>query len=254
MLPAIAQSGLLIILALSVAACPASKRVEAPKESPQEAAEEAKEKEPMEVLAALTDEMCQCRTKDCSDSLMERATKALPNELVERLREEHPTRAGELVDKFFQCAWDSQRPNDPASVAKRAKATEAKQFLKKMSDAVRTFHAFPEPLPSQSGPVARRFPEDAGPTPPLGTCCDDGGKCAVKDSHWEHPTWQALDFAMVDPHYYSYELKVDGDSYTVVAYGDLDCDGTYSEFSLYGELVNGEVETTGDIVMTNPLE
>ena len=81
----------------------------------------------------------------------------------------------------------------------------------------------------------RALPPPAGPTPPLGTCCKadpEDAKCPPDPAAWAAPTWRALDFSMDDPHYYSYELAVDGDRYILKAWGDLDCDGIYSTFTL----------------------
>lgn len=262
MLSAISRLSLLSLFALSVAACPARKQpVETPAEPPKaekpaepvEPVEEAA-KEPIEILVQLTDEICACKDEACFEAVVKKGEKLFPREVSDPLQETHPEKLQELGEKLMACAIAINKKGDPETYAKKAKTAEANQFLKRISDSVRAFHAYPDPLGSQSGPVARRFPESVGPTPPLGTCCKDGGKCAVNEAYWKHPTWQALDFVMHDPHYYSYELKVDGDSYTVVAHGDLDCDGEYSQFTLYGEVVNGEVETAGDIIKVDPLE
>ena len=106
---------------------------------------------------------------------------------------------------------------------KKSKTAEASQFLKKLSDSARMVMA-------EGG----RLPASVGPTPPLGACCAQGEKCAPDQQLWEHPTWKALDFAMLDPHYYSFEFVNKGTSYEVKAYGDLDCDGVYSTFALPG--------------------
>ena len=41
---------------------------------------------------------------------------------------------------------------------------------------------------------------------------------------------------------------------SALAYGDLDCDGEYSPLSLYAEVVDGEIQTAGDIIKENALE
>ena len=141
---------------------------------------------------------------------------------------------------------------------KKSKTAESIQFIKKMSDGARVYYANPEAVGLGASPQAKHFPASVGPTPPLGTCCNMGGKCIPDADTWEHPTWKALDFAMRDPHYYSYEFKTevrDGvTSYTALAYGDLDCDGVYSTFSLYGEVVRGEVLPGADVIKQNALE
>jgi len=142
---------------------------------------------------------------------------------------------------------------------KKSKTAEATMFLKKMSDAARTYYATPPMTGATLEATSKKsFPASVGPTPPLGTCCAMGEKCIPSAETWQHPTWKALDFAMRDPHYYSYEFKTettDGvTSYTALAYGDLDCDLVYSTFSLYGQVVDGEVMSAGDVIKQDALE
>ncbi len=106
---------------------------------------------------------------------------------------------------------------------KKSKTAEANQFLKKLSDAARMTLADGGGLPAS-----------VGPTPPIGACCGQSDKCMPDAQLWAHPSWQALNFAMKDPHYFSYEFVNKGTSYEVKAYGDLDCDGVYSTFVLPG--------------------
>jgi hypothetical protein len=104
------------------------------------------------------------------------------------------------------------------------------------------------------------MPADVGPTPPLGTCCEgDKGKCAPTASWWEHPTWQALNFAVEDPHYFSYQFSsqtVDGRiTFTVRALGDLDCDGVYSTYEMVGRAdPGGSPAVTTEISSDNEFE
>ena len=143
----------------------------------------------------------------------------------------------------------------------KSKTQEAQQFLKKMSDAARTYYQTPAIADVTSlapSAVAKQFPVAIGPTPPLGSCCENGGKCDPSDGDWEAPTWLALDFAFKDPHFYSYEFATETSNgepmYTAIAYGDLDCDGTYSTFTLYGMAVDGEVQSSDDVIKVDPLE
>ncbi len=106
---------------------------------------------------------------------------------------------------------------------RKSKTTEARQFVRKMHDGARAHYA-------ETG----KLPAAVGPTPPLGSCCKGSGdKCFPNAKLWDHPTWIALQFSVDDPHFYSYAFITDGDSFTVQAMGDLDCDGIYSTFEMY---------------------
>jgi type II secretory pathway pseudopilin PulG len=80
--------------------------------------------------------------------------------------------------------------------------------------------------------------------PALGTCCNRGsmGKCPPDPSLWEGPPWDALRFSVDDPHYFYYSYQSDGTGFTARAYGDLDCDGTMSTFTV----TNDQVSTTSE--------
>jgi hypothetical protein len=80
-----------------------------------------------------------------------------------------------------------------------------------------------------------RFPQQSvGPTPPIGRCCEQGGRCAVDQTWWDDPAWRALRFSLDDPFRYSYQYElVDGGRAAVLrASGDLDCDGIFSSFEV----------------------
>lgn len=147
---------------------------------------------------------------------------------------------------------------------KRSKTVEANTQLKLMSNNARTYYSTPQ----RSGAVnslnvsvvAKQFPTTVALTPVGAGCCAIAGaggteKCSPGDgSLWDAASWVALDFAMTDPHYYGYSYTSAATNYTTTAIGDLDCDGTSSTYTLYGEVVAGEVQTAGDVVKTRPLE
>jgi hypothetical protein len=90
----------------------------------------------------------------------------------------------------------------------------------------------------------RLLPESAGPTPRLGTCCESEGVCPPNPGLWQEPTWQALDFdvAVAQPFSFEYRRAESGDgsqTFTALAYGDLDCDGAYSTFRIEAEVPPG---------------
>ncbi|HTM23022.1 MAG TPA: hypothetical protein VL172_21025 [Kofleriaceae bacterium] len=78
-----------------------------------------------------------------------------------------------------------------------------------------------------------------GPTPALGDCCNNGGKCAPDSALWNDPMWEKLEFRVDRPDYYSYEYQGDDKGFTVRAYGDLDCDSVMSTFEMTATFEDG---------------
>ncbi len=119
---------------------------------------------------------------------------------------------------------------------KRSKTTEARQFVKKIYDGARVYY-MDAYVPAGMTPVPRQFPgPSTGLVPPDPTACCE--KCAPDASLWEDEVWVALQFSVDDPHYNAYQYIVSDDrqSFTVRAHGDLDCDGTWSTFEMYGTI------------------
>jgi hypothetical protein len=138
----------------------------------------------------------------------------------------------------------------------KTKSVEATMLIRKMAMGAQMYYLDP-PFTGLS-PAPPRFPgPSVGPTPPLGACCrQDKGRCAPDAALWEQPVWQALNFEVSDPHYYSYEYVVsdDGQSFAARAFGDLDCDGVYSTFALSGHVDDGDPSVSADIMKSNELE
>ncbi len=140
----------------------------------------------------------------------------------------------------------------------KSKGTEARMQLQKLYQGARAYY-LDVTDPRAMEPTAPQFPEpSAGPTPPVGSCCKggEGGECAPSMALWSDEPWNALKFSMDDPHRYSYEYKVDnaGKTFTVSAYGDLDCDGTFSTFSMTGTVAGDGPPSTAEIKTTNEME
>jgi hypothetical protein len=154
----------------------------------------------------------------------------------------------EEVMKIASSIGECARSMPVGAVGAKTRTTEATQMVKKLYDGARAYY-----MDGSSGAaalggarMAAQFPEpSAGPVPPLGTCCkQEGRQCQPAAQLWTDEVWVALQFSVDDPHYYSYEYKVDnkakgGPTFTVSAYGDLDCDGVYSTFRMTG-VVNSE--------------
>lgn len=153
---------------------------------------------------------------------------------------------------------EAARPEAKGAFGKymaKSKASEAQLNLRKLLNGARAYYLNTpspgiEPIPNQlPGPKA-------GPTPPLGECCNSGGKCAPSAEQWTDPVWIALMFSVDNPHYYSYEFTTDDkrQSFTARAIGDLDCDGQYSTFSMTATAGGGDLKTSGTVTEVDPME
>ena len=71
-------------------------------------------------------------------------------------------------------------------------------------------------------------------------CCGGAGlspnHCAANPSSFTaNATWKALDFEINEPQLYRYSYHSDGKTFTALAVGDLDCDGTEVTYTLTGD-------------------
>jgi hypothetical protein len=130
--------------------------------------------------------------------------------------------------------------------AAKSKATEAKLILNQLYRGAQV--SFLE---------QGRFPgPSAGPVPSLDACCKQGGKCAPSSAQWDAEPWRSLGFSVDDPHYYSYayEVSADGRTITVMAQGDLDCDGVRSSYSMTATVTGAEPPPWSEPEVENELE
>jgi prepilin-type N-terminal cleavage/methylation domain-containing protein len=104
--------------------------------------------------------------------------------------------------------------------------------------------------------LPKQFPPSTGDTPSVSPCCGQpGDRCdpAKFADAWNKETWRALNFSIKEPfyHWYRYESEGTGKGakFTVRAFGDLDCDGTYSSFSR-----SGHIDENGNVVSDGPTE
>ena len=143
---------------------------------------------------------------------------------------------------------------------KKSKTAEATQQVKKLADGARSYYM--EDRVAQGGGFAiqKQFPNPAPSTPGLGACCGQpSDKCPVLTFLWNAEPWTSLKFGMTDPHYYSYEFVsggfARGSTYTARANGDLDCDGTFSTFEMYGSIsADNEPTSAGGMFMNREIE
>lgn len=118
---------------------------------------------------------------------------------------------------------------------RRTQTSEALTNLRKLYDSSVAYFQSDHALRDGAG-MARRFPESVARTPDGEFCAAEaeGGKWRPNAGYWRSESWAALNFALMDPHYYAYEYDSSGvDSaamFTARAMGDLNCDGRLSTF------------------------
>ena len=94
--------------------------------------------------------------------------------------------------------------------------------------------------------ITNRLCAPAAKTVPENDTEIKGKKYQSKPSEWsaggQFDGWSCLKFTMQDPQYYKYEYKAvgtkgeEGETFTAGAYGDLDGNGTLSNFALGGKI------------------
>lgn len=104
--------------------------------------------------------------------------------------------------------------------------------------------------------LAVQFPSTQALTP---ATVPAGVRTLTPAASWDTPTWQALSFAISDPHYYAYAYDSAGTGtsaqFTARAVGDLDGDGVTSTFERAGMLnAQREVQGSQGIYMERELE
>ena len=143
---------------------------------------------------------------------------------------------------------------------RRSKTSEVTMNLRKLFDSSVSY--FEREHASRAGVIhERQFPKTTALKPGDQFCGADANaeKWIPKKTYWNARTWQALNFALSDPHYYSYEYVSTGENtgakFTVRGNGDLNCNGTFSTFERIGTVDTSlNVMGGGGIYTENELE
>jgi len=130
-------------------------------------------------------------------------------------------------------------------LVRRSKSSEATINLRRIFDgALASYQA--DAVSRTGNPGMAIFPAAVGATPGVDACCAEvGGKCRPGPTAFRSDTWERLQFAIKDPHYYWYSFDSVGAGrdaqFTARAQGNLDCDATYSTFERVGfvDLIGG---------------
>ena len=125
---------------------------------------------------------------------------------------------------------------------RKTKTHEADKALAQIFDNARSYYA-----------DNKTFPDSIGLTPSSKCCGNPNDKCPPDPTQWTGP-WQALKFAMDEPHYYRYQFTSSATEFTVNAYGDLDCDDVISTFELTGTVGPNGTVTASVLSKANELE
>ena len=133
-------------------------------------------------------------------------------------------------------------PAATRTCSQRRHAREAPVMLGYLVDEIRGHVAAHGTLPDLA----------AGPTPPIGTCCQDGATCAPDPARWSAPAWRALRFSIDGRHRFSYQIAKDGPALVLTATGDQDCDQVRAVYEVRLTVVADHVVATWTNV--SPLE
>lgn len=140
---------------------------------------------------------------------------------------------------------------------RRSKTVEATMNIRKLYDSAVVYYES-EHADANGLLLPRQFPPSTDWTPAESPCKYPGQKYPVRADIWHLPTWEALNFAIDDPSYYSYKFESsgtgEGASFTASARGDLDCDGVYSLFQRVGFIQNGNVTGGAGLYTMNEIE
>lgn len=142
---------------------------------------------------------------------------------------------------------------------RRSKSSEATINLRRIFDGALTSYQSDQVDRAGQGQEAR-FPTTVAPTPGENACCQQGAsRCDPDPVAFKQKTWQALQFALDDPHFYWYAFVSQGEGSTAAfsarASGNLDCDATFSTFERIGfvDLLGG-VSGGAGIHIIDPIE
>ena len=124
---------------------------------------------------------------------------------------------------------------------RKSKTVEATEGLDKVKAGAKQYFQT-DHYNSAGNLYPKQFPSAVGRTPAT-KCCNDPStapKCSPNPDGWTAGTWHALHFQLTDPHYFQWNFvsggSVKSSTFEAHAYGDLDCDGTSSDYHILGSV------------------
>ena len=154
------------------------------------------------------------------------------------------------IDRSGKAVTPEETDGGAAAAARAAALAEPNEMLDLIKKGAAAYFMTPRTQKDTGIKIDCQFPDQANVTPggtsasAIHPCCrpendsDGDHRCDSAPGEWNNPTWSALKFAITDQHSYVYSFESSGvlsaAQYTATAYGDLDCDGTWSTFQLVG--------------------
>ena len=141
---------------------------------------------------------------------------------------------------------------------KRSKTAEAAGHLNKMwAGSVTYFETDHVTPPAPRWPSSSRPPWPTSPAPSARARPPASARAAATE--WKNASWVALQFSIPDPFLYKPKYTSAGtgtaSTFAAEATGDLDCNGTLSNFKRLGAVdTNGDVSGSKAPIITNELE
>ena len=107
--------------------------------------------------------------------------------------------------------------------------------------------------------LPKQFPATVANVPNGECSCQATGKCPGGGDEWKNASWVSLSFSIPDPFLYKPKYTSAGtgsaSTFSAEATGDLDCNGTLSNFKRLGAVdTNGDVSGSKAPIVTNELE
>lgn len=142
-----------------------------------------------------------------------------------------------------------------------AKTAEAKNSLGVIARGVAQSYEAEDLTPgaaATNGPAKRLCPSATSPVP-TDLSLVSGRKYQSRPDEWERDKeakagFSCAGFSMTSPQYYQYDYQAQATTFTATALGDLDGNGTFSEFKLGATVVDGVVRINPNIEETRPSE
>jgi prepilin-type N-terminal cleavage/methylation domain-containing protein len=142
---------------------------------------------------------------------------------------------------------------------KRSKTAEAAGHLNKLWAGSVAYFETDHVDATTGDALPKQFPATVDNVPGADCACQATGKCPGGGVEWQNASWVSLSFSLPDPFLYKPKYTSAGtgaaSTFTAEAVGDLDCNGTQSDFKRLGAIdANGDVTGSKTPIVVNELE